>query len=283
MASHDSDHDDAAWWRPDRQSQAPPAEVRATWADVPLAYRVGGPSFMTHTFGEMLQAMACYCGEARIPDHLLALCRIPAQCAPTPENSPLGNVDVVIVEPNTSCEIVFDTYHLNRGPVKRLIDPCRRISHDARRLASLWLEKGIFGMDEAVRRESAEALTRLIPPDHANRDLVVEILQGARGAKADNRRDLGALRESFEAPMGVAMFTWAYMPDGRPISWPAEFHRGVFEAASDLGLPTFEPRPLVAEAGVEAALYSDLRHYRIEFMPTVAKHLVEFMHQVADG
>jgi|GEM_PF-1865228 len=259
-------------------------DSKVNWDDARTDFKIAGPPFFTYTFGEMLQAIACYRGDRRIPSELHALCNKSPRGSPTPANSPIEASDIALAEPNTSNEIVFDGYHLNRSPVWNLLTPLRRLGPSARRLCSQWYDKGVVGMDEEARRAAAEALVALIPEHVPDRELTSAIIGGARGGRRDPRRGMDCLAKALDTPLGIVTFTWAYMADGRPVSWPAEFHGQILGAALELGLPVFEPHRLVRQTGVAVALGADLRHYREAFMPVIAKPLIEFAHSVAsDG
>ena len=78
-------------------------------------------------------------------------------------------------------------------------------------------------------------------------------------------------------PVGVALYVFRYMPDGRAISWPAGFRETVLLAAQNLDLPIFDPVPLVVEYGVEKALEPPLAHYSKEFLPVAGNALADFI------
>ena len=117
-----------------------------------MAFKIAGPTFYTYTFGEMLQAIACYRGERRMPNELHHLCIGTPRGSPTPANSPLEVSDVALAEPNTSHEIEFQGYHINRGQVWNLLAPFRRLGLVARQLSSQWYNKGIVAGDDDARR-----------------------------------------------------------------------------------------------------------------------------------
>ena len=256
-----------------RRKQAEPT----AWSNVPRGYRTRGPLFFTYTVGEMEQAVACYRGEKSLPDEMLVLCGMTPETAPSPAISFLKKADVVLVEPNTSVEFVLDGYHIGRRPLLRLLHPLRSLGLDAARLSVRWFEKGVAGLDHDARRSDAAALIAMIPEDFPSRALIVRVLADLTPFRPPVRDGLRRLVNSLRPPVGIVLFAWSYMPDGRPLSWPADFLGEVSDAANELGLPVFDPRPLVQAAGVEVALASDRRHYADSFMPTIAAPLVEFM------
>jgi hypothetical protein len=261
------------------------------WDDVPSNLAIAGAPYMIYTFGEMLQTIHCYQGGRSIPPELHPLCNIREGFAPEPTNNPLLRVDALIIEPATSMEIEFDGYYLNRAPLLSMLNPVKQAGQPARRLIARWYNKGLVAMDDDARRETAEQLIQYVPEsageDRAKRkwigrELTIELLRGARGRKTDVRTGMARVVREAGLPTGVVLYTWAFMPDGRGIGWPADFLPKVKAAAAELGLPVFDPRPMVQEAGTATALKADLRHYQDAFMPVVAKHLVEFAVATAD-
>lgn len=266
-----------------RAAERWPREPNTDWRGVPAGMSVTGPNFFTFTVGEMIQAIDCYRGERKIPHELLDLCHMAPEWAPTPNNNPLNNTDVALVEPNTSLEIRFDGYFLNRGPVVRTLTPLKLISNQAKRLCSLWYNKGIVQGDATIRKDSAIELVGLIPADFPDRDLTSEVLLGAIGEKREMLQGLKQIADRLDFPVGVVLYTWAYLPDGRAVSWPAEFRQELVAATRSLDLPTFDPRVLVEEYGLAAALKDDLRHYTEQFMPVLAKPMIEFAIKVSSS
>jgi hypothetical protein len=258
-------------------------EPEGDWDDVPESLAVSGAPFMTYTLSEMLQAIWCYQGLRRIPSDLYPLCNMKAEAAPSPFKNRLTKTDVILIEPNTSIEIEYEGYYLHRAAVLRVLTSLIKASPAARKPCSHWYRKGIVGIDPEARRHFAEQLVPLIPSDSPDRDLHASLLRNANGSKVDVRSAMETFVNAVGLPVGVVLYTWAYMPDGRGISWPAEFGRAVKRSASELNLPIFDPRPLVEQAGVAAALRKDLRHYSNTFMPVVAKAIVEFGLSIAES
>jgi len=250
------------------------------WDDVPSGMTIGGPHFFTFTIGEMLQALECWRGELQIPSELFGLCHMMPEFAPTAANSPVAQCDLALVEPNTSVEIEFDGYFLNRGPFVRFLAPLKEISDPVKRLSSQWYNKGIVGANDKMRSDLAAQLIPQLPDDTPDRELTVEILRRAKGTRRDMFSGLRLMTEALGMPFGVVTYTWSYMPDGRAVSWPAEFHDAVVGAALDLELPLFEASHHVKEAGLEFALKADRRHYTEAFMPVLAVQLIDFARRV---
>lgn len=253
-----------------------PRHPNTDWSAISTNFSIDGPYFFTFTVGEMLQAIACYKGERRIPTELLELCQMSPRWAPSPINSPLQSANVALAEPTTSIEIRFDGYHLNRGAVRHLLDPLVNSNPQAKRLRSHWYNKGIVAMDDEAKREIANRLIALVPADIPQREISIEVLKGAVGRHQDVIEGLQLLTRELDMPLGIVAYTWRFMPDGRPLSWPDGFHAEVIAAASQLNLPLYEPRNLIDRLGFNYALRADLTHYTIDFEADVAKELINF-------
>jgi hypothetical protein len=53
----------------------------------------------------------------------------------------------------------------------------------------------------------------------------------------------------------------AFMPDGRPLSWPGNFFKVIEAACGEIGLPLLHTKRLVAEHGAAFAIKKDLVHF----------------------
>jgi hypothetical protein len=53
----------------------------------------------------------------------------------------------------------------------------------------------------------------------------------------------------------------AFMPDGRPLSWPGNFFKVIETACGEIGLPLLHTKSLVAEQGAAFAIKKDLVHF----------------------
>ena len=152
-----------------------------------------------------------------------------------------------------------------------------------RALRFKWYQRGIAALDESVRQAVADELIGLIADDCPQRALIVDLLRHAKGVTHDVHAGLKTLSDLLDVPIGVAAYTWRHMPDGRHVTWPAGFHGNVVDSAARLGLPVFEPRPLVSQTGLERALGKDLSHYADGFMAIVAKALINFARSIVSA
>jgi hypothetical protein len=134
----------------------------------------------------------------------------------------------------------------------------------------------LLAANKEVQADAASALDAMIPADFADRERLVDVLHNARAIERDAEADLAALAARIPIPVGVVAYAFGYLPDGRPMFWPANLNITLKAAATALGLPFLEPWRLVEQHGVEIALKEDLRHYRDDFVPVVADLIAEF-------
>lgn len=242
----------------------------------------GGTTPPAYTFGEMEQILRLYRGEIDIPPEIRALCGVKPNFEALPAGKTLAGVDVVLVEPTSPIDIKFRTYVINRACIfSQVTNPLKAAGRDIARLANLWFNKGLIGMDEDFRRDAAEKLVAAIPSDMANRDMAAAVLLESRCEQKDVLTGLRRVRSMIDCPIGIITYVFQYMPDGRPLSWPAHFREDVESAATALGLPVFEPWRLVEKHGAGVALRKDLRHYSDSFIPTIADAIEDFVVSVA--
>jgi hypothetical protein len=153
-----------------------------------------------------------------------------------------------------------------------------KVSREVKKLASSWLNNGVLGGNSELQAQTAEALIQVMPPqmpDHP--EIIKRVLRELRGHRRDIREGLEELRALTDyRPMGVLVYIFQYMPDGRVITWPERFREDVIDAAGQLGLPIFDPSPLVVDYGVPKAMMDDLGHYSEEFLPVIGEALADF-------
>jgi hypothetical protein len=237
-----------------------------------------------YTLAETLQLLAFLRGEVGMPKDIRPVCDYDPDFEPLTTSAPLGDTNVVLVEPNAPYEIKLGDYRLNRAAIlTHVTNPLKVNNRDAAKTANMWFNKGLMSQNDDIRSSCGEKLISLIPPGMANADMVRDVLRHATGHRTSTIEGLKSLRERISQPIGVVTYMFQYMPDGRPVSWPANFHQEVLDAARELGLPVFEPWRLVEKAGPVAALKPDLRHYTDTFMPVMADAIARFAEVVANN
>jgi hypothetical protein len=248
-----------------------------------LAYRKYGV-MPIHTFGEMFQIVEILRGEKTVPPELRHLCRMATELAPVPGASDFSDIDVALVEPASPIELTFRGIAINRtGIMHHVLRPIERQGSEAAKISARWLRQGLVGLNESVRAETGAKLLDYVQGQTEEAELARAVIRETHASRSDIAGGFRKMQELLGCPIGVAIYVFRYMPDGRPVSWPAGFREDVLAAARQLDLPIFEPTPLVLQYGVEAALTADSRHYREEFLPVIGDALVEFARSVYEG
>jgi hypothetical protein len=245
-----------------------------------LRYNAYGPIKELHSFGEMFQIVEILRGQKKIPEEFESITPM-TELSPVRRACDFGDIDVALLEPASPIELTFRGIAFNRNAINlRLLRPSAGLNEKGRKLAAIWLRQGLVGLNDTIRGETAAALAEHVtgdtPGDALTRALVLE----ARSSKSDVLGGFIKMRELLDCPIGVVSYVFRYMPDGRPVSWPAGFREEVFAAAQQLNLPIFDPAPLVQASGVETALMPDQRHYSERFLPMAGAELVEFARSV---
>lgn len=248
-----------------------------------IAIGKGASTPGTYSFGEMLQLLDFLDGKLAIPDELRAICGYHANYAPGPGAAGFTGADVCLMQPNGIVDIDFDGLKLNRAQVLRYVTtPLKPLGREVAKLANQWYIKGILACQESVRAEAAAALLLLVPEHIEGRDLMVAVIERARGVARDTDSDVGELVRRIPIPIGMISYAYQHLPDGRPVFWPPDFQQHIQAAATRYGLAYLEPWRLVLELGGSPVLKEDLRHYREEFIPKIAELYSEFASRVLE-
>jgi hypothetical protein len=248
-----------------------------------LAYPKYGPFPGVYTFGEMFQALDILLGKADVPAEIRPIANIRPNFVAKPSAVGFNEVDVVLVEPSSPVNLCYRGCYLNRTTLAQIvIAPIRATGREAAKAAGQWLRTGLVGFDEAARLKGAEDLVKLIPKDLPERDFFADVILETRSSKVDVLEGLKNIASIMQRPMGVVVYVFQYLSDGRALSWPEGFLEEVLAAAEELDLPVFQPAEFVRSYGVKKALRDDLRHYNEEFTPVIAEALAQFADSVAE-
>lgn len=248
-----------------------------------LADEKYGSAAAKHTFGEMFQFIEVLRGARRIPRELMSLCRISARVGPVAGAEDFRDLDVALIEPASPAELTFRGFAINRIGLMKMLAPIEAEGREAKKLAAQWLRVGLTGLNEDVRAATATKLLDHVHGDTEQADLTRAVISETRAFKSDITDGFRRMQETLGCPIGAVIYVFRYLPDGRPVYWPAVFHKEVLAAAQTLNLPVFDPAPLVAEHGVQAAMSNDSQHYRARFLPVVGRALMAFAHEVHRG
>lgn len=238
---------------------------------------------VTYTFQEMIQILELLRNESTLDPVVRRINKIAEDFEPKPEAANLDGIDVVLLEPGTPFELKFHGASINRACLFELINPIKEIHIDIARATSAWYNRGLMKNDEEFRKEATEKIIAAMPHDFENRELLIELLTDTVAIEGDVKAGMRRIKSLIDKPIGVMTFINQYMPDGRPVSWPADFRENIISGARSLNLPVLEPLELVTKHGVEVALKEDLRHYRDEFMPVVSEAIEDFAISIASA
>lgn len=249
---------------------------------VRLAYPKYGTFPGVSTFGEMFQALDILLGKRDVPAEVRPLANIRANFVARPSAAGFDEVDAVLVEPSSPVDLEYRGSYLNRNTLARVVlNPVKATGPEAAKAAAHWLRRGLDGMDDTIRRASAEVLVKHLPTDSPDREFFADVLLETRASQADVLAGFKAIGSIIPRPVGVSLYTFQYFADGRALHWPQGFIESVVAATEELDLPTFNAADVVRQYGVKEALKDDLRHYRPEFNPVIAEALAKFVDCVA--
>lgn len=243
-----------------------------------LACETYGSPLEVHTFGEIFQLLAVLRGTKDVPTEIRSLARIPFSLRPVVSAQGFHEIDVALVAPSSPIELTFRGHFVNRQALRDLVTA--HLPVDARegpKLLHHWLKVGLAARRERVRADAAAQLLALMYDKSSTAELARAVVEETRSYRARMEGNLRALRDLLGRPIGVLLYYFRYMPDGRPLSFPPGFHDELVAAAKLFDMPVFDPAPLVFQYGAGAALNtSNFRHYSTEFLPVAGDALVDF-------
>jgi hypothetical protein len=258
--------------------------VRTARAQEGLAPENYGPIREVHTFGEMFQIIEVLRGQKTVPQEWRHLAHMRPDLGPVPGADRFSDIDVALVEPASPTELEFRGTAINRFAIARFVRATVGDgSKETEKILAKWLRLGLVALNDTVRAEAGEQLVERVRGDTADAELARAVIRETRAYPSDIGGGFRKMQELLGCPIGAVIYVFKYMPDGRPISWPAGFREQVLFAAEDLGLPVFDPAPLVVRHGVQAALAEGLSHYSAEFLPVAGEALLAFARSVCEG
>ena len=248
--------------------------------------RIAFPKYGTfpgvYTFGEMFQALDILLGKRDVPAQIRPIANIQPNFVARPSAIGFDEVDAVLVEPSSPVDLEYRGCYLNRNRLTHyVIAPIKGVSREANKAANQWLRSGLIGLNDQLRASAAEALLKHIPEDLPDKDFIVDVILQTRSRRADVLGGLRGISSIVQKPMGIVLYVFQYLPDGRTLSWPEGYQEEILAAAKQLELKVFQPADVVRSFGLNEALRDDLRHYKPEFMPVVAEALCEFADSIA--
>lgn len=234
-----------------------------------------------HTFGEMFQIIEVLRGQRVVPFEYMGLSRVTPDLVPVKAADTFEGADLALVEPASSVELSFRGIAINRtGIMRHVFAPIEANDPKAAKIANKWLRVGLSGLNKTVRAETGERLLECIEGQSHEAELARAVVRETEATKSDIPGGFRKMQELLGCPIGVVIYIFRYMPDGRPVSFPPGLREEVIASAEALALPTFEPTPLVQDYGVARALTHDSRHYSDAFLPIAGEALMGFVEDV---
>jgi len=227
---------------------------------------------LAHTPREAAQLLGFHLGELDIPAPLHSVTVAdtalagsdPADFRPGPAR--IKQADIAFLEFGSTVDIAYGPFWLLRAPLRtRFIDKFAALGAASRQTAYRWYNQGLLKRNEAVRAECAARMLDMIPRLGVDRALARDVVCNARGAEQDMAsvvETMRGIRDTLQAKATCVLSSQnAFMPDGRPLSWPGNFFKVIETACGEIGLPLLHTKSLVAEQGAAFAIKKDLVHF----------------------
>lgn len=226
-----------------------------------------------------LQLLDFVTGKLEIPQWIRRLMYGDVSHQPTKEQGDkIFACDFVISEMSTPVDYMFEGFVLNINRFEEVMAEELAQLQEHRKLIGTWRQALVKGKDD-VRAAAAEEIYGLLRKDSEEqqnlarfvRETTSRILSQDEIAKA-----AGELRERIGKPMGLVLHNFQFLPDGRAISWPADFKRQMAEVGERLDMPTFDLAPYVQEHGVGRVMAADRRHWEPSYIPRLSEQFYDF-------
>ena len=220
--------------------------------------------------GGAVQLVEFMLGRLEIPRWVRGMCYGDPRHVPTATQSARHHdADVVLIEMSTPIEYVFDGFVLNQNRFREAIaGPLARYDDATRRLVSRWLREGVQKQNEEARVAASTALLGIIDADTEDAVNLRDVIARLHGRHVGEEAIFAGLKqvvETLNKPTAVVLHNFSYMPDGRPLSFPADFKANSSAAAGRLGLPCYDPAIVVNRHWNTSVMMADMRHYRRGF------------------
>lgn len=256
-------------------------KVKSAWA---LAKQRAVACYCT---GDALQVIRLYRRQIQLSKGLQLYCGFGENADEARGHGPLDHTDITLMDCNTPVELSLDGVFINRSLITtRLFHPLAAARPDLEGTYQMWWSKGVLEDDHEVRKETSLALIPALDGVVPYPDVAAEILAGTRGLRQTEQDLIGALdelRSQLRGPVGMLTSTYRYLPDGRPVSWPAGHLEMTRAAARHLDIPLFDTIKLVQEHGVATAMNERMTIYRPEFHIVAGNAIHGFMEELMQG
>lgn len=192
--------------------------------------------------------------------------------------------EIALVEMSSPVEYMFEGFVLNINRFEEVLLTQLSQLNAERKLLQTWRSAMLKNRHE-IRKEAAEKLYALIPQEDENqRNLARFVLGTTTRILGTEEMEVATaqLRDRLGIPIGLVLHNFQFMPDGRPVSWPADFKGNSAEVARRLGIPTLDFAPFVEKEGVGKVMAPDRRHWNPAYFPQLAEMMYDFCASVLE-
>lgn len=243
------------------------------------AYNLWNDPEPTASPRETLQLVELQLGRLEVPRALKALALSNGRASSLA--GVLRGADVAFLEFGTLIDIAYGPYWIPRAKLSTdLLDRFSALGRAEGRIAKRWYHLGLVRQNEAARRELSGQMLELLPRTGLDPILARDVIERARGdlQDPDEAADtIARIRDGLGTrAVCVLSANNAFMPDGRPVSWPRNFAKDLEPICRRLGLPLLHPHRLVAEHGVAFSLMPEknLHHFTPQFLSRLGDEML---------
>jgi len=221
-------------------------------------------------------------GSIDIPQWIQSLAYSDGFIQPTAEHGrQIFSGEVALVEMSTPTEYTFEGVLLNINRFEEIILLGLGEYFSERKLIGKW-KGALRRAKEDVRQVLAEDIYNSISKDTPERQNIAKFVRETSSrmlSVEEMTKSMADLRDRLGIPVALMLHNFNYMPDGRPVSWPAEFKDNSIEVARRLDIPTLDFAAFVQTEGVGRVLADDRRHWR----PSAYAEVGELIHDFCEG
>jgi hypothetical protein len=233
-----------------------------------------------------LQLVRLARGTHTIPSDIFEICynASPPSLPPDPDVI-LSGADVVLIEMSTPVEFYCNGFFLNPNRLRSfLIARFKPSGAPALMAAALW-QTALQKRNEGLRAKRAAEILDIMERDGIEDDLLRKIIVETRGLLLQEEEMylcLRSIRDILARPTGIVLYNFRYMPDGRPVEWPAGFKGQMESVALRLDVATYDPTPLVQKHGVNIAVKENSGHYAPPFCEIIGAEYMKFISTILE-
>ena len=185
-------------------------------------------------------------------------------------SGPAPQVDVLVIEPSSPINFLLGERCIPRSDLSgKVFDPIIQLGPEEAKHCKRWVNQGLIRANEAARLASAEALKPLYRLPRFSDVPLLDILDNLRARPTTAQIQLEgvkALGAHYNASSVLVITSPnAYLPDGRPLTWPGNFPREIGLVCEEEAVPVLHSSSLVKRYGVAVALEDDHVHFKDDF------------------